>query len=366
MKYIGGEIEIKESDYNKSANNLNVFDHNFSFYSTGRTAIKYIFKSINPKYPILLPSFLCESIIQPYKEMDLEYNFYKIKKDLSIDMEFLRTLLKNDDFSALYFINFFGFIDNAFNLNELKKIQKDLIIIEDCTHSTFIPNLVTNKVYKGDIVFGSLRKTLAVSDGAFILNNENFSIEKPASPDTEFAKLKQLGKTLRWYNLNEIKNPSIDNIYLDLLKFAEDRLNDKIPDTRISNVANQILLNTDFSEIFYKRRENYKTLYNKFINDNSINEVGYCIKKISNSEMPYMLPYFVKKGNRNRIRNLLRENGVFTSIIWELPNELDRQTYQESFELSDGILCFPIDQRYDSRDMHSVYLTLKDIINNKL
>jgi hypothetical protein len=81
MHYIGGEMEIENTLSNDNLEKSFPFpDDKYIFYSSGRTALKYILKAINPSYPILLPSYLCESILQPFKELDIEYEFYRIKE----------------------------------------------------------------------------------------------------------------------------------------------------------------------------------------------------------------------------------------------------------------------------------------------
>jgi dTDP-4-amino-4,6-dideoxygalactose transaminase len=362
MKYIGGEIELENATTEISANNNKQALKKFKLYSSGRTAIKYILKSLDPNFPILVPSFLCESILQPLKEAGIAYKFYAIKKDLTIDLDHLRELMSSSRFSALYFIHFFGFVSDPSTLAEIKRLDENLVLIEDCTHLTFIPRLVTEFRFMGDISYGSLRKTLPISDGAFIYSNKYSAIEEPTKEDDDFSRLKLLGKKLRWLYLNQLENKHLESVYLDLLQMAEERISTETPDSKISNKAITVLENLDFEKVYQKRRENYQSLLCKLSNDILVKKIGYVLKSFSEFDMPYMLPFYVNNGQRNRLRHQLRGNGVFTAIIWELPQEINPDLFKESIRLSDNILCFPIDQRYSKDDIEHVFKTLKGLL----
>ena len=365
MKYIGGEIEFENSSDKSKSEYSEIIKNTYKMYSTGRTAIKYVLKSLKPKYPVLLPSYMCESITQPFEELKIPYHYYRVHKDLSIDISFLKNLLERNEYSALLFINFFGFLNNHSQVKEIKSQYKDLVLLEDCTHSTFIPNLVAKTESIGDIVFGSLRKTLPLSDGAFILDNSK-TIDSPSEPDNDFSKLKHHGKSLRRIYLNELSHSNLEEIYIDLLYNAEEKINVETPNTKISLTAESMLDKLDLSEIFQSRQRNYRFLFDKLKNDKQIQEIGYCISDFRDFEMPYMLPFFVNGENRNEIRSKLREKGVFVSVIWGSMPQVDKGTYSETYELADHILCFPVDQRYGIEDMNRIYLTLKEVISNEI
>ena len=361
IKYIGGEIEITDSE--STVKNLGLRDK-YSLYTSGRTAIVNILKTIQPQYTVLLPSYLCESIIQPFKTLGFNYSFYKINIDLSIDHDFLINKIEETRCSAIYYINFMGFMSDL-DIRQIKEIDNDIVFIEDCTHSTFIPNEVNGLKNTGDIVFGSLRKTLPVSDGAYILNSNNISSFNAQLIDTHFSDFKKYGKTLRSLFLNNRKLTDLESIYLNILSMAEYELNREIPNTQMSESSFTILEHLNLEEIYSKRRSNYKRLYDYFLKDQNISQIGYPLKNIADNEMPYMLPFFVSKGNRNELRENLRDHGIFTAVIWAIIDEVDPIIFEESYNLSNNILCFPIDQRYLDDDMYYLISKFKQIVQNK-
>ena len=87
QKVIGGEfdIDLAKIGTKYSLNNSNVF-------SSGRAALYHILKLLstyNKFTKVLLPDYLCESVIDAVRKSKFEIEFYNINSDLSIDLESL-------------------------------------------------------------------------------------------------------------------------------------------------------------------------------------------------------------------------------------------------------------------------------------
>ena len=59
----------------------------FYNFSHGRTALKFGLKSLNLKYDqaILIPDYICEVVLHPFKALNINYIFYKTLIDLTPD-----------------------------------------------------------------------------------------------------------------------------------------------------------------------------------------------------------------------------------------------------------------------------------------
>ena len=69
---IGGQIGYD----NLIKKKLNLLKNN-KIYPNGRSALYFILKEIKNKInKIYVPFYLCESILQPIKELNLKYEFY--------------------------------------------------------------------------------------------------------------------------------------------------------------------------------------------------------------------------------------------------------------------------------------------------
>ena len=79
---------------------------------------------------ILLPSYLCPSILDALERCGLTWGFYQINEDLSINLEDLSQKAAHAE--AVYFINYFGFLHSSEARTFLKNLrQSGVIVIED-------------------------------------------------------------------------------------------------------------------------------------------------------------------------------------------------------------------------------------------
>lgn len=141
---------------------------------------------------------------------------------------------------------------------------------------------------------------------------------------------------------------------------GEKYLDNKNGLSRISQISLSLLSKLNFKEIYETRRQNYLHLLDLLRNDNYlINYIEIIKENLEKKEMPYMLPVFIKGIDRNSLRHKLREEGIFCSIIWEIPEEI---VFKENKKMSHKILCLPIDQRYNKIDMEIIYKKIKEII----
>lgn len=359
IKYIGGEIEINpfELDFEGIEHNK-VNLKKYSFYSSGRGALKLIINKINPSKKILLPSYLCQSILQPFKEKRLKYDFYKINKDFYIDEYSILNKIAKKKYGVVLIINYFGFIgQNNLIIEKIKNFDKKIIIIEDWSHLSFIPYELNYYKSKADFVFGSLRKIFPVPDGGFILNDKKYKYRYNLNIDDYLVNTKILGKCIRYLYINKylLEKECNERLYLKLLENGEKYLDKTIQINRISKISLKLLSKLKFKEIYETRRRNYFHLTNLLKENHLTNYIEIIKDNLEKEEMPYMLPVYIKNMDRNLLRDKLREKGIFCSIIWNIPEEIESF---ENIEISNKILCIPIDQRYGKVDM--------EIINNKI
>lgn len=356
IKYIGGEIEINpfELDFEgieQNKDNLN----KYSFYSSGRGALKLIINKINPTKKILLPFYLCKSILQPFEEKGLKYDFYKINEDFFIDEYSILNKIAKKKYDVVLIINYFGFIgQNNLIIKKIKNFDKKISIIEDWSHLSFIPYELNYYKSEADFVFGSLRKIFPVPDGGFILNDKKYKYEYNLNIDDYLINTKILGKCIRYLYINNylLKKECNERLYLKLLENGEKYLDKVIKLNRISKISLKLLSKLKFKEIYENRRRNYFHLLNLLKENQLSNYIEIIKENLEEGEMPYMFPVYIKNMDRNLLRDKLREKGIFCSIIWDIPEKI------ESFEnrkISNKILCIPIDQRYSKIDMEIIH-----------
>lgn len=322
------------SDFNIDITNISEQNYNnFSEYeliTSGRACLYYIARSLSDSDIVLLPSYICESMIHPFDYKKIIY--YGITEQLKIDMNDLKNIVETNTVSIIIVINYFGIIDEK--INELRCIcdKNKITIVEDVTHSY----LTTTETY-GDIVIGSIRKTLPIPDGAIIkINDPTIRINRLTTNvtlRTIFIFMKIIGMLMK--NMFRLKF-----IWRPILVYVEQLLNTEMT-SEISTISRYIINKTDLKKIKRIRGDNYNRLQDRL----------KCISLYSDIQLHFGFPIILKNnGQRDIVREELIKNKIYPPIHWQVPKTVDEK-YNESRKISNRIMTLPIDQRYDVQDM---------------
>lgn len=190
-----------------SSNQLDIpllYGENLFFYSYARYALFEFLSKSNIK-SIYLPSLICRDLLSAINSAGVQYSFYHIDQNFyPIDLS------KQCD--AILFVNYFGF---SFNLNPYKEYAKKnkAILIEDNAHG-FLSQDEDGKLLgtRGDIGIFSLRKTIALPNGAMLkINNSSIhtghfkdATSKATFEDRKFyikQNLKTISPRLAYYSM---------------------------------------------------------------------------------------------------------------------------------------------------------------------
>ena len=343
-KKYGGDfcyIDLKTNSKNEFEKYFS--DFNFILYDSGRSALRALLKKLNRK-TILLPDFICQSIVDTILSLNIEIAFYHINIDLSIDIKDLKHQLVNN--SIIFFINYFGHLQDELILNkitELSKVTKSLII-EDTTHSIF-----TKIQTIGDYCIASLRKWFPLCDDGICYTQNELNLNRPLEINKSFVNYRHEAMTKK-SNSYEFNFP--DEAYLNLYKTAENCLNLSINEFSISNKSKDILYSTEITTIVSARKNNFKLLDMKINNKNLIKIIKY-------NPTETLLAYPVYVNDRDDFVKYLIEHKIYCAIHW--PNLIGTNiTHQDTLYRNNHIISIMLDQRYLIADMK--YLI--NIVNN--
>ena len=326
--------------------------HHPIFLSTGMDCLQAIIRALDlgKGHAALLPSYLCHSILIPFKDNNLKCHFYKLDQNLCVDLEDFENKIKYNKFGVALVINYFGFVQPAGK--EIRRIcgAHKVLLIEDQVQSC-----LTQRIAYGDFTFNSYRKIIPTPDGAYLTGvsaaalKTNYSLLHEAFVMTRLIAgiMKSLvmvgnGKNMGFALLRRT--------YWKLFMFAEVKLSLMYPKpAKASFVSRAILRHTDFEEIFRKRRENYAFLAQRI---SSIPKVSVFHQTLPSDVCPIGLP--VRCEGRDNIQNILNENKIFPPVHWRLPSDISKDEFKLSHEISESILTLPIDQRYGHEDLERV------------
>ena len=344
---MGNEMELG-SEYNLTLSELKVVHKNLFYYlktkkyellDSGRSAIKCIKL---PAGKILLPEFICESVIQCFHREEIL--FYKVKKDFIIDIEDLESKITKS-VSVIFFAHYFGMCQPEYIRKRLREIANDrgILLIEDATQSLFSIKNIT-----GDFMVASIRKWLPIPMGGVICS-DGYSFAELLSLKESKDNERAYGMILKDIHLQGKLDCNI--AYRRIFNECEDRLNKQKEIYRISDFTKYIISCSDIESIVSKRKINYKKLSESLLEENIIAAV-----KLETNECPLVFPLRVP--NRDNFRKYLIENKIYCAVHWPFDG-LCGEERKQAEKNGNELISLPIDQRYGAEHMDYLINTIK-------
>ena len=317
MKEIGGyfELELQEKgEFHKKALKLN----------SGRNAFKYILKIQNVR-KVYIPVFICDSIIEPLEELNIEYEFYNIDEKFEIIGDIV---VKENE--KLFYVNYYSlkskYVQKLANRYETK-------LIVDNTQAFF--ELPINNI---DTIY-SPRKFFGVSDGGYLYTNQLIDEVFDEDLSKDYSQL-----------IGRIESSA--SMYYDKYQQAELRLVNS-PIKSMSKLTTKILNSINYEDIENTRKINFNFLHDELKQFNKFKI------DLTDIKVPFVYP-FINDGIV--LRDELIKNKIYVAKYW---NEvLDRESANDHEKyFVNHIIPLPIDQRYDLEDMKYIVDVIKVAIN---
>lgn len=316
MKEIGGYFELELSK------NIE-YHHELLKLNSARNAFKYILKVRKPDR-VFIPTYICDSVIEPLEELNIHYEFYNVDKKFEIVQN-----ITLKDCEMILYVNYFA-LKSEYIQSLVDRYDNKLVV--DNTQAFF------EKPTKNIDTIYSPRKFFGVSDGGYLSSNifldENLIQDK--SYDSSIQLLGRIDK-------------SASSFYDDYQK-AETRLINQ-PIKYMSKLTQSILSSIDYKNIVNKRRENFKFLH-KRLKDINLISIDDSFKSV-----PFVYPLMIDSKD---LREKLINNKIYIAKYWSEVLERQKVTVTEK-NFVNQIIPLPCDQRYDLDDMKII---IKVIINN--
>lgn len=307
MKEIGGYIELE----NFSGEML----HDGALeLNCGRNALAYLILARKIK-KIQLPYFMCNSVIDICKKLDVVIGFYHINENFHP----VNIKLQKDEW--LYLADFYGQLMK----DEIKKICETYQrVIVDYAHAYF------EKPIEGIDSIYTCRKYFGVADGAFLYTDVRLDYE--LKQDESFDRMLFLmGRYER--TASEFYNGYVENNK----RFAN------TPIMKMSKLTNNFLHGIDYEAVKNVRTSNFEYL------DKKLKEINLLNLKYAKGAFAY--PLLLRNGSE--LRKKLITQQIFIPTLWpNLINDLS-PTMLEHY-LAKNILPIPCDQRYKEEDMEYI------------
>jgi dTDP-4-amino-4,6-dideoxygalactose transaminase len=294
-----------------------------------RSGIRLLVELLLPK-TVWVPSYLCNSIVQPITGSRSNIQFYEVNGSLAVpSLQWLDQVRRGD---LVIFVAYFGVSCDVTCIVKAK--EKGAWVLEDACQALLSTGMGTHS----DFVLFSPRKFVGVPDGGILSFNpavdvSTISLEGPPAAWWLKALLAAImrrefdlyGGSRRWFELfREVEN--------------------KVP---IGNYAmselSQILLAHafDYSAIAQQRLENYHVLAGELS--------GFALfPQLPPGTVPLGFP--IRLPDRDKVRQVLFDQDIFPPWHWSIEGVVP-EGFQDSHRLAAEIMTLPCDQRYDSSDM---------------
>ena len=335
---IGGEFQIAVTDI-LNAQNRHLEAPDVYTYSSGRAALYQILKYLNLEKNVnhvLMPDYLCSSVLVPVKELGLDYTFYPINEKLELEPASFQPLYKKG--TAVLLINYFGLQNLGGQIKALREFDEKAIIVEDDVQAyyEFI------KPFDGvDFKFTSLRKTFAVPDGGLV--KTKCHLPRVTSPNTfgQYKAAAALLKSMREGNFN-------DQIYLELFEKGESLI-DSEQECGMSLIAEKLYSFMNEEHVKVRRLNNAEYLVEQ------LGKIGIkALLPLLEDHVPLFIPVVVK--NRDAVRKAMFKQEIFCPVHW--PSE--GMSVKRGEMMSKTELSLIVDQRYGRKEMDEIISLIKD------
>ncbi len=340
---IGGEIEI-DPEYAAPVRGepiwslLDLPDGRSAFFGAARECVAWWAEHLKPPGPVLVPAYCCWSVVQPFRELGVPYRYYPVDRALHVDPEQVRKRAAGA--GALQVVHYFGFPADP------ELFDLGVPVLEDAVQAVLSPALRRS----GNWAIGSLRKFFAVPDGAFLTGREPFKVPrlKPASGKAYGRKL--FGRMLK-HDAVARGDRARWNEALEMLLATEsalDALHAMSPRTA------EALRGVPIAQLAERRRRNYTTLFDALrpVFGAPRSGVRPLLGELPPGVVPYGLP--ILASHRDELQAHLARRGIHTVVHWDLPDDIEKSEFPDSWWVHERELTLPIDHRYELVDMATI------------
>lgn len=333
----------------------------FKFYRRGSHALAAILHSLKPKgfRTVLLPAYICASVVKSIRMCGFNLRFYKINEDMKIKEIPLR-----EQRNILLLVHYFGFPQPVERLASICK-NDNIFLIEDCAHAPLTTLNGRRLGEFGDASIFSLWKVFPVPDGGALLVNSKINVPSPSGKAGSAYMIRILLK--EWVRLIcwklqvppvwIAKYPSRDQLERRRREAFMKNPTPCFDIKSISSISRRILKSVDFNEIAIRRRRNFTFWLENLPRSPKVKPV---YEELPEGVVPFSFPVIVS--NRDEIREELRRRGIYLGAGFPespvVPEGMEGK-FKVSQYLARNLLELPVHQ---SLDVHHLRKVLEHLV----
>jgi len=300
-------------------------------YQSARSALRAVLEHVKAT-KMLLPAYICNSVIQAVIDAGVTPKFYYLDEDL-----FPKNLPDDNSDNFLLYINYFGLNDH--NVKKLQHVWPNDKLIIDNSQALFAqPTGAIATIY-------SPRKFVGVPDGG-MLYAPTLSMIEPDEEDTE--------SIVRMRHLLIRAAYSARSGYSDYL--AAEQTLEKTKPLAMSKITRRLLSSVNLQGIKTKRRENFQVISDMLNHYNSIS------LRLEPDTVPLCYPLILTGYDVEQMKNKMIQNNIFVPTYWqEVLSRVDEGSFE--YSIVNNCLSLPCDQRYGEVVMNEIIVSIEKMLD---
>lgn len=337
----------------------NQLDHSNStvYLLSGRTALDYIIRDIKAtkQFAVIgMPSYCCESMIEPFLRNGVNVELYDVELNDGGSKLYYNPSSSSD---AVLLLDYFGYTNpELLRLAEQAKAAGKTVIY-DGTHK-----LKGNPAVEAiaDYAFCSHRKWFYSNAASVTKNTGRWNLDSTTLlRNTRYENLRNEAAGFKQKYINGALVDKHD--FLSRFTEAEELLDSDYVGYAAEPESVDRLQSMDIASLAEKRRRNAQRLIAGLASA-ALPWLSVPIKTVKPDDCPLFVPVLVKPTLRTKVRQKLIDYSIYCPVHWPL----SEQHYQCGIEQHDqslykSELSLVCDQRYELSDMDRVVETLRTI-----
>jgi dTDP-4-amino-4,6-dideoxygalactose transaminase len=299
------------------ARDKNRFVRHMEYFPNARTAFTAYLRSLDFSHgeAVLLPAFIGWSaqegsgVFDPIAQLGLNHGFYAMDEHLNIDLDSLERAFTERTVRLFVIIHYFGYVDPHYRQAVAIARRHGALVLEDEAHALYTDLVCGLAGRLGDAAIFSLHKMLPVSGGGLLCLNGNPSGAGPTSGE----------------------KPPYAVMDYDLYSIAQRR------------VENAVALEAQLREY--------------------PDDVIPLRPAPRAGEVPQTFPVVIRRVRRDRLYEVMNAAGWGVVTLYHtLIEQISREEFPRSFQLSGRILNLPVHQEAQPDDMGPMVQCLMDCV----
>ncbi len=314
------------------------------WFASGRAALLAGLHAlgIGPGDDVLLPAYLCESVVTPVETVGARPVFFPVGRRFEVDLAALEATI-GPSTRAVVVIHYLGFPGPVEDVRELCR-RRGLALVEDCAHALYSEMGDRQLGSFGDLAVFSPWKSLPLPDGGLlVVNRPDLS---PTEPHRR-PPARMTAARLAYRALGTVEQAVGWSPRLELLRRPGLRrsLHDQVSAGPVELLAGSAISRRLFrgarpSRVVGRRRRHFARLLDVCHN---LAWASPVFRELPDGVCPLGLPLVAE--DRDRWRDALLRRGVNVRTYWEqLPAAVDPKRFPDAAWLRDRILVLPTHQ----------------------